>query len=671
MENIENRCGNGVYWSYDQAAACMTIFGNGKMNNYGDISELPWKPHINEIRKIVIEEGVASVGDWAFSSCEELTEIHLSGTVATLGVQCFSFCTSLASVVIPEGVRVIGSKAFRLCTALAEVHLPSTLTNIDMRAFGRDAALTVVYYGGTRLQWEQVRISMSASDNQYLVQADIRFLGTSIDAASIYKDVRRTDWFAAPVQYLTERGYLGATGARTEEMVFGPWLPAVEEFALHILYTRGGSPGTYGSAREWAEDNGLADRNPSGTEEGLTLTELAVILYRAARNNGAEAFISGGPSEAMPRNPAGAGRLTQEEGEALGWCQARGFLDGLPGGSKNQALTRAEAASVMAAYLKSSASVANRYQEIVNEMRAALKQGGNGKLYIAAPNLTTPGITAKSGDCTLILFPDGRTMMIDAGYTDCSGHVISLLEDLELTQLDDIVLSHAHDDHCGGLMAVAQYIYAQGGHIGRYRSSCVCGGAEPLFLSYIQERGASVFTGVKAGDRWEIGGVSIDIYNPEAAMRPEGTGEVEAVNNSSILMKFTYGASAYLTGGDIYQNREEQLVSVYGNALKADVLKANHHGTHTSNCERWLTAVSPSVMFAPADDTGDTSLVSRAARLGIAYYSVGADGLVMIRMDGSRKYKVVSQYDSPLRQAYRGDIGKRKNAQDWEERDEL
>ena len=68
--------------------------------------------------------------------------------------------------------------------------------------------------------------------------------------------------------------------------------------------------------------------------------------------------------------------------------------------------------------------------------KKALSYGGDGNLYFLTPDLTEAGIRAKCGDCTLVVFPNGKTMMIDAGYIACSAHIISLLEDLGLHHLD-------------------------------------------------------------------------------------------------------------------------------------------------------------------------------------------------------------------------------------------
>lgn len=111
------------------------------------------------------------MGDYAFAGCSNLQEVTLPGSVDIVGVFSFKGCTGLREIVIPEGVRVLASKAFQFCSALKKVYLPSTLIDVDMRAFGKCESLEEVFYQGSEEQWEQIMISRSASDNQYLVQA--------------------------------------------------------------------------------------------------------------------------------------------------------------------------------------------------------------------------------------------------------------------------------------------------------------------------------------------------------------------------------------------------------------------------------------------------------------------------------------------------------------------
>lgn len=104
------------------------------------------------------------------------------------------------------------------------------------------------------------------------------------------------------------------------------------------------------------------------------------------------------------------------------------------------------------------------------------------------------------------------------------------------------------------------------------------------------------------------------------------------MNNVSILMKFVYGRSKYLTGGDLYLGMEEKLAQQYGELLKADVMKSNHHGTYTSNGQKWLQTVQPNAIITDAEDIGNALLAEYAAEHGINYYSAGVQGLILLRM---------------------------------------
>lgn len=278
--------------------------------------------------------------------------------------------------------------------------------------------------------------------------------------------------------------------------------------------------------------------------------------------------------------------------------------------------------------------VADRYEEMADCVKKALSYGGDGNLYFLTPDLTEPGIRAKCGDCTLVIFPNGRTMMIDAGYIACSAHIISLLENLGLYHLDYFVLSHAHDDHAGGALAVAQYLYEHGGGIDvYYRSSYIASSKQaPLFEEYLKQKGTHIYENVLAGYQWTIGDVRITAYHPTTEDLEKCVGNDESVNNVSILMKFVYGRSKYLTGGDLYLGMEEKLAQQYGELLKADVMKSNHHGTYTSNGQKWLQTVQPNAIITDAEDIGNALLAEYAAEHGINYYSAGVQGLILLRM---------------------------------------
>lgn len=88
------------------------------MEDYTEPEQVPWNSLMQEIKVVVIRDGITTVGDYAFAGCSNLQEVTLPGSVEIVGVFSFKGCTGLREIVIPEGVRVLASKAFQFCSAL-------------------------------------------------------------------------------------------------------------------------------------------------------------------------------------------------------------------------------------------------------------------------------------------------------------------------------------------------------------------------------------------------------------------------------------------------------------------------------------------------------------------------------------------------------------------------
>lgn len=283
-----------------------------------------------------------------------------------------------------------------------------------------------------------------------------------------------------------------------------------------------------------------------------------------------------------------------------------------------------------------------RYAAMTAELGELIKRGGDGALYIVTPDLSVETFYGKSGDCTLIIFPDGQTMLIDAGAKPCGYHVVDLLRGAGITHLDYFVISHPHGDHFGGGAEMANYIYDNGGSIGTYLFSGFLykKDGEPVLAKLLAEHGTVMRRDVVAGDCFDIGGVHIDILNPfpEDLIITEDTDFGDnGVNSVSLVMRFSFGDAVYLTAGDIYASRERMLVEKYGAVLRADLAKTNHHGLFTSNTDAWLDAVSPRVLISDSDDAPWTLFADKLAERGIPHYIVSNHGLCVMRMsrDGS------------------------------------
>ena len=113
------------------ADGTLTISGTGAMKNY-DYNDNPSPVYNNSnVKKVVIEDGVTSIGNSAFNECISLTSITIPDSVTSIGTYAFSGCRSLTSITIPDSVTIIGNSAFNACSSLTSLTIPDSVTSID------------------------------------------------------------------------------------------------------------------------------------------------------------------------------------------------------------------------------------------------------------------------------------------------------------------------------------------------------------------------------------------------------------------------------------------------------------------------------------------------------------------------------------------------------------
>ena len=123
-------CGDGVTWELFKGGL-LVISGDGNMNNYSQASPAPWNSQSAEaIRTIRIEDGVTSVGAYAFRNLPLLTNVSLSDSVVSIGVSGFAICRGLKEIRIPSAVKNVGSYAFYACHSLEDIYFDSTKTTV-------------------------------------------------------------------------------------------------------------------------------------------------------------------------------------------------------------------------------------------------------------------------------------------------------------------------------------------------------------------------------------------------------------------------------------------------------------------------------------------------------------------------------------------------------------
>ena len=129
--------GSNLTWTLD-SDGLLTISGTGAMKDFTSdesfmiFPETPWNQHTNDIHKIVVSDGVTTIGNCAFLACSA-ESILLPDSVERIGDKAFGF-TSISEIIIPEGVKSIGEYVFSNCN-LVNVTLPNSLESIGEFAF--------------------------------------------------------------------------------------------------------------------------------------------------------------------------------------------------------------------------------------------------------------------------------------------------------------------------------------------------------------------------------------------------------------------------------------------------------------------------------------------------------------------------------------------------------
>lgn len=203
-------------------------------------------------------------------------------------------------------------------------------------------------------------------------------------------------------------------------------------------------------------------------------------------------------------------------------------------------------------------------------------------------------IDVGQGDSALIITPHGRAFMVDTGGVREGSYDIGSRVDVPyllhygVQKLDYIFLTHAHDDHAGGVKGILTKIPVGAIGIGHEGAG-----------DYLQTFGTGEIGKIKKllvplqeGSSIELDGVRIDmLYSPESRKVQES--KLQATGNEfSNLIRVSYGEASFLFTGDLIAEQEQQVLA-NGTHVASTVLKVGHHGSRTSSSQEFLTAINP------------------------------------------------------------------------------
>jgi competence protein ComEC len=260
-------------------------------------------------------------------------------------------------------------------------------------------------------------------------------------------------------------------------------------------------------------------------------------------------------------------------------------------------------------------------------------------------------IDVGQGDSALIRFPGGETMLIDGGGLpggefDIGEHVVvpAILKK-GIHQIDRLVLSHPHHDHYRGLGTVAERFHPKElwmPNIAAPEQEFEFWGD---FLGRVESAGVRIKEIDAKTEPMDIGGVKVSILHPNGKL----PADIDP-NDTSIVLKLTYGDVSFLFTGDLTEWGEQSLLR-NGADPKSAILKVAHHGSETSNSREFLRAVSPKIAVISVGQYNryhmpDAIVLDLLEEVAAKIYRTDLQGAVTIKTDG-KELKVETTVHSP------------------------
>jgi competence protein ComEC len=246
-------------------------------------------------------------------------------------------------------------------------------------------------------------------------------------------------------------------------------------------------------------------------------------------------------------------------------------------------------------------------------------------------NVEHPQVTffdVGQGDAAALRSAD-HTMVIDGGR---DGRLLPLLADRGIHRIDEVVLTHAHPDHCGSLPQLVEQFDVGRVWITPRRFGGEC--AERLFAACRRSNTPIHF--VRDGTSFTVGAFHLTALLADTTFRraPE--------NNASVVLRAEGEGRRFLFTGDIEKEAEIVLTDrFYKRDLRADVLKVAHHGSRGSTSEATLDTIAPRIAVISCGRRNlfghpHPSVLERLAERGIRTWRTDRDGTVSIEVREGR-----------------------------------
>ena len=216
-------------------------------------------------------------------------------------------------------------------------------------------------------------------------------------------------------------------------------------------------------------------------------------------------------------------------------------------------------------------------------------------IFYEKQNLEIHFLDVGQGDCTLIITPENRKILIDGGnnegYDNGENVVAPYLLKNGITKIDYVIISHGDSDHIGGLFFILENLNVKNVIVSfqneKYEN------IDKLIKIATKEKINLMI--VNKGDKIKIeNGLYFDVLWPDRKKFISENG----INNNSLVLKLNYNSFSCLFTGDIEEIAEKKILQEYKDnekILNSTILKVAHHGSKTSSIEEFIEKVKPKI----------------------------------------------------------------------------
>ena len=140
-EIVSGSCGPDCTWTFNNENGELRISGKGEMTDYTSAPETPWASYWDNIKTLVIDEGITKIGNYCFGGLQEIRTVTFPSSVKEIGNNAFQNCWKIEKLVLPNTVERVGSSAFSHCSNITEVSLSKALTVLEISVFEHCSSL--------------------------------------------------------------------------------------------------------------------------------------------------------------------------------------------------------------------------------------------------------------------------------------------------------------------------------------------------------------------------------------------------------------------------------------------------------------------------------------------------------------------------------------------------